>query len=389
MNSDTRTAGADAPQALAAVLASAAFVALALYLAPALVTLFIARLGFSAAAPGYVIAAEMAGMGIATFPALWWLRRIPWGRLAALMLLVIAAGDGLSILMTTPLTLGATRFVTGAAEGTVSIICMSALRLTRDPNRSFGLWLFAQLLAGALALLGLPTLITAYGIAGFYAALALLALALAGIGLRIPSGHVRAPARESSPATVSRWSLVGIAGLVSVLAFYVSFSAIWTFAGQMAAPGAVSQASIARALSLAPLGGMAGAALASAIGTRFGSSRPLAVATSILALAIMMLGRRPEWLVYAAACFAVLFGWTLAVPFLLGGIASVDRSGRLTAAVNIVIGSGLAAGPALAALIVGNSGRYGGVVAVAFALAALSFLLALPMLRTDARTVAQ
>jgi hypothetical protein len=388
LNSATNTVSADAPQALAAVFATAAFVALALYLAPALVTLFIARLGFSTAAPGYVIAAEMAGMGIATFPALWWLPRIPWGRLAAVMLLVIAAGDGLSILMTTPLTLGATRFITGAAEGTVSIICMSALRLTRDPNRSFGLWLFAQLLAGALALLGLPALIAAYGIAGFYATLALLAVALAGVGLRIASGHARAAARESSPATTARWSLAGICGLAAVLAFYVSFSAIWTFAGQMAAVGAVSQASVARALSLAPIGGMAGAALASAIGTRFGSWRPLTVATVILAAAVIVLGRRPEWLAYAAACFAVLFGWTLAVPFLLGGIASVDSSGGLTAAVNIVIGGGLAAGPALAALIVADSGHYSGVVALAFALAALSFLLALPMLRTSARKVA-
>jgi hypothetical protein len=364
-------------------------VALALYLAPALVTLFIARLGFSAAAPGYVIAAEMAGMGIATFPALWWLRRIQWGRLAALMMLVIATGDGLSILMTTPLTLGATRFATGVAEGTVSIICMSALRLTRDPNRSFGLWLFAQLLAGALALLGLPTLIAAYGITGFYTVLALLALALAGVGLRIASGHARAAAPGSSASAAGRWSPEGLAGLVAVLAFYVSFSAIWTFAGQMAAPGAVSPASIARALSLAPIGGVAGAALASAIGTRFGSSRPLAVATLILAVAVIVLGRRPEWVAYAAACFAVLFGWTLAVPFLLGGIASVDRTGGLTAAVNIIIGAGLAAGPALAALIVGDSGHYGGVVALAFGLAALSFLLALPMLRTSVRKLAQ
>ena len=377
----------DDPARLACTLAVAAFVALALYLAPALVTVFVSRLHFSAAAPGYVIAAEMAGMGIATFPALWWLRRIPWGSLAAGMLVVIAAGDIASIFMTTPASLGVTRFITGVAEGTVSIICMSSLRLTRDPNRSFGLWLFVQLLVGGLALLGLPALVAATGIVGFYATLAVLALALAlaGVGLRIASGHSRDTTVAASSASATRWSWTGAMGLAAVLAFYIGFSAVWTFVGQMAAPGSVSPLQAARALSLAPLGGIAGAALAGAIGMRFGSQLPLAVAAAVLATAVIVLGSQPQWLPYAAACIAVLFGWTLAVPVLLGGIASVDVSGRLTAAVNIVIGGGLAAGPALAAIIVGNTGSDQGVVILALALTAASYLLALPMLRASTR----
>jgi hypothetical protein len=372
---------------VACTLAAAAFVALALYLAPALVTTYITRLHFSVAAPGYVIGAEMAGMGIATFPALWWLRRIPWGGLAAVMLVVIAVGDVISIFMTTPTSLGVARFLTGTAEGTVSIICMSALRLTRDPNRSFGLWLFAQLLIGGLALLALRSLVAATGVAGFYTALAGLALALAGAAWRIASGHDREDVVRLSSSTVTRWSLTGMAGLAAVLAFYVGFSAIWTFVGQMAAPDSVSQVEATHALSLAPLGGMAGAALASAIGTRFGSVRPLGVAIAVLSAAVVALGNQPPWFVYATACFAVLFGWTLAVPFLLGGIAGVDRSGRLTAAINVVIGGGLATGPAVAALIVGNSGHHHGVVVLTLALCITSYLLALPMLRIANRRV--
>ena len=172
-----------------------------------------------------------------------------------------------------------------------------------------------------------------------------------------------------------------MAGLAAILAFYVGFSAIWTFIGQMASPGSISQVEAAHALSLAPIGGMAGAALASAIGTRFGSMRPLGFAIAVLAAAVVALGHQPPWSVYATACFAVLFGWTLAVPFLLGGIAGVDRSGRLTAAVNVVIGGGLATGPAVAALIVGNSGRIHGIVVLTLALSLTSYLLALPMLR--------
>jgi hypothetical protein len=381
LNTGAASSEANDSWRIAAAIAVAAFVALALYLAPGLVTAFVRGLGFSASSPGYVIAAEMAGMGIATFPALWWLRRVRWGRLAAAMLVIIAVGDLLSMFMTTPITLGATRFVTGLAEGTVSIICMSALRLTRDPNRSFGFWLFAQLAVGALALLGLPALLATAGVAGFYGTLAVLALALASVAGRIASGHNQdiALARSAAPLAGSSWQ--GVAGLAAVVAFYTGFSAVWTFAGQMAAAGT----DVAGALSVAPIGGMAGAAIAGAIGKRFGPARPLGIAAAILAGAVVVLGRRMQWLGYAAGCFAVLFGWTLAVPFLLGGIAKIDRSGRLTVAVNIAIGGGLAAGPALAAAIVGRSGRYQGVVGLTLGLTCVSYVLALPMLRANIR----
>ncbi len=378
------TSDADAPSRLAVTVLIASFIALALYLAPAMVTVMINRLGFRPADPGYVISAEMAGMGLATFPALWWLSRIHWGRLACLMLVTIALGDAASIAATTPATLAAARFTTGLAQGTVSIICMSALRLTRDPNRSFGIWLFAELSVGALALLGLPVLVSAAGIAGFYATLAVLALLLAGLGLRIPSGHDRSARATAVTSAGARSLWAGIAGLAGILGFYIGFSAIWTFTSQMASPS-VAPGTVARALSIAPIGGMAGAALAGAIGTRFGSARPFAVAVAALAAAAGTLGLRPDWAAYQLASCGVLLGWTFGVPFLFGGVAHVDASGRLTTAINIVIGAGLAAGPALAALLVGSSGHYSGVVALAIGLSLASYLLAIPMLRADAR----
>ncbi len=187
------------------------------------------------------------------------------------------------------------------------------------------------------------------GIVGFYATLAGLALLLAAVGLHIQSGHDRG----ALPSAISGTSdlRAGIAGLAAILAFYVGFSALWTFTAQMASP-AVGAGAVSRALSIAPIGGMAGAALAGAIGTRFGAVRPFAVAVLALGAAAAILGLRPEWVAYQAASCGVLLGWTFGVPFLFGGVAHVDASGRLTTAINIIVGTGLAAGPALGALLV-------------------------------------
>lgn len=381
--------GADQPSRIVVTVLIASFIALALYLAPAMVTVMIDRLGFRPAEPGYVISAEMAGMGLATFPSLWWINRIHWGRLACLALLAVAFADAVSIAATTPLTLAGARFAGGLAQGTVSIICMSALRLTRNPNRSFGIWLFAELTVGAVALLGLPRLVSATGIAGFYATLGALALLLSGVALHIPSGHRgRSRAKASASTAGARDFKAGLAGLGGILGFYIGFSAIWTFTSQLAS-SSVSPGAVARALSIAPIGGMMGAALAGIIGTRFGSARPFALAVGALAAAAGTLALRPEWGAYQAASCGVLLGWTFGVPFLFGAIARVDVSGRLTTAINIVIGAGLAAGPALGALLVGPSGHYRRVVALAISLSFASYFLALPMLNAGPRRAAQ
>jgi MFS transporter, DHA1 family, inner membrane transport protein len=370
----------NSPTSLGITLACAAVIALALYLAPALVTAYVRRLGFTPASAGYVISAEMAGMGMASIPALWWLRQLDWGRVAIIALVAAATGDFVSAFLSNAVALGSARLLTGVAEGTVSIVCMSALRLTRDPNRSFGYWLFAQLAFGALALLAFPILFGLGGLAGIYGTLGIFLLALSVIAKLIPTGHTQGHAATAAASNVRAWSLAGIAGLAALLLLYIAFSAIWSFTGQMAGRD-VPPERTAYALSLAPLGGMAGSAIAGAIGTRFGSAAPLLCGVSILAVAVMILGHRPDWHEYVASCLAVLLGWTLSIPFLLGAIARIDYSGQLTATANIVIGVGLAAGPAISGAVVGTAGEYQSVVMLSLACCAGSYLAAIPALR--------
>jgi predicted MFS family arabinose efflux permease len=373
----------DSPAPLAVTITCAAVIALALYLAPALVTSYVHRLGFTPAAAGYVISAEMAGMGLASIPALWWLSRIEWGRMVIVALVAAALGDFVSGYLASALALGSARLLTGLAEGTVSIACMSALRLTRDPNRSFGIWLFAQLAVGALALLVYPALFDARGLAGIYGTLGLLLLGLSAVARLIPTGPSHQGASGAAMPNVNAWSLAGIAGLAALLLVYIAFSAVWAFAGQMAGSNVPADRS-AYALSLAPFGGMAGSAIAGTLGTKFGSAGPLACALTILAIAVTGLGHHPDWHLYVVSCLAVLLGWTLSIPFLLGAIARIDHRGQLTATANIVIGAGLTAGPAISGAVVGSTGDYRAAVTLSLGCCVASYLAAIPMLRARA-----
>ena len=51
------------------------------------------------------------------------------------------------------------------------------------------------------------------------------------------------------------------------------------------------------------------------------------------------------------AIFAFKFAWTFVLPFILAAAANKDRSGRLIASLNFVIGAGLATGPLIAGVL--------------------------------------
>ncbi len=364
---------------LAATLMLASYVAVALYVAPALAAAYIVHYRFQINQPNYVIAAEMAGMGLASFPALWWIGRLNWSRLARIMLIGIALGNAASMFAATPLSLGAARFLTGLAQGTVSVICMSSIRVLPNPNRNFGLWLFGQLLVGGLALASLPTLLTLGGPAAFFAALAALALILIW-----PSGALlpgaQAPGSAAAPSGQERAiSWIGLSGLAAILCFYLAFSSVWPLTGQIAHALGFASARTNYALSFAPIGGMLGAAFAAAIGSRFGSVLPLATGMGMLAIAAWQIGANPGFTSYACAAIALMFAWTFVVPYLLGNIAAIDRGGQLTAAVNAIIGAGLATGPVLSGFLLAHGASYAVAAGVGAGLSTVSLLFALPM----------
>ena len=165
-----------------------------------------------------------------------------------------------------------------------------------------------------------------------------------------------------------------------MLAFYMAFSSIWTFVAEIARVDGIAPERAGYVLSFAPVGGMLGAALAAGAATSFVKAGPLAVGTATLAAASWILGARGSLGWYAPAAMALMLAWTFVVPQLMGGLAAVDRTGRLTVAVNVSIGAGLAAGPALGGLILASAGDYRTVASVASILGAASFVLATPML---------
>jgi MFS family permease len=179
--------------------------------------------------------------------------------------------------------------------------------------------------------------------------------------------------------------LLALCGIAAVLTFYVSLSGVWTFIGAIAAKAAISAQASGSILAVATLLGIVGAAIASALGGRAGRARLLLVGYVLMLGAVLLLNGTPDTTRFAIAAFAFKFAWTFVLPFILASLAAIDTSGKLMNATNLVIGGGLAIGPALAGwLIEANGGAFGPLLSCATAVGAVSLALILLLQRRAA-----
>ncbi len=360
---------------LAAIVVFAAITPTILMTAPAVAAQLAAQWQLSPARVGDLFSVELGAMSLATLPAFHWLKRVDWRHAALLAgLLFIAANLASALAGSYPLLL-ALRFCSALAGGSLMILCLSSAASTATPSRVYGLWVMGQLVVGAVGLALLPALFERFGLAACYLLLAgLMGLALP-LSRAFPSGSPPAEARASTGAVHSRLR-VGL-GILAVLTFYISLSGVWTFIGAIAEGAGIGAGASGEVLAVATLMGIAGAACASFIGNRLPRDLMLLGGYLAMAAAILLLIGQPPLARFALAALLFKFTWTFALPFILACLADLDRSGRLMNASNLVIGGGLAIGPALAGRLIEGSGGFLPLLPIAAGLAGLSLLLAL------------
>ncbi|VFT47456.1 permease [Pseudomonas aeruginosa] len=183
-------------------------------------------------------------------------------------------------------------------------------------------------------------------------------------------------ARASTGAIHSRLR-VGL-GILAVLTFYISLSGIWTFIGAIAEGAGIGAGASGEVLAVATLMGIAGAACASFIGNRLPRDLMLLGGYLAMAAAILLLIGQPPLARFALA--ALLFQVHLdlrpavhpRLPRRSGPLRPPDETPP-----TLVIGGGLAIGPALAGRLIESSGGFLPLLPIAAGLAGLSLLLAL------------
>ena len=180
-----------------------------------------------------------------------------------------------------------------------------------------------------------------------------------------------------------------IAELLAILAMFTYFFAqgvIWAYLFLIGLNGGVAEQGVANGLMLSQFLGIAGAFVAAMSGRKFGRIVPLAIGIVGGALVLVFLFGTFTALIYTLTVCVYNFAWNMSHPFLLGGMASFDRHGRVVVYAVAAQMVGLAIGPAFAAFLLAE-GDYSRVIYAGIGLFILSYLLILVPLLAHHRQI--
>jgi predicted MFS family arabinose efflux permease len=356
-----------------------------LLVAPVLVGIFISTFGLTPQQSGYLISSEMAGMGLAALPALYWIKKINWQKVALLALLIAGLGQIITMWFDTFIPLLIVRFINGLAAGTAMSVCLASINLTNNPERVFGFWVVGQLLFGAIAIAALPFVIDNYGVSGFYLPLGVVLLLLTLLVKNLPTYTVLPSTKKNEHSSIQATSVVPVVmAMIGLFIFYMGLSGAWTYIERLGNQAGLDITTIANTLFFASIAGIIGALIASILSNKWGRAIPASIGLLFMTFALIILAAGVPYIAITSITFifaACLFKltWTFSLPYLLSSISRQDNTGHTVVITNFIIGIGLTAGPAISAMILtGND--YTAIMWMAALFVIVSFILFYPLL---------
>jgi predicted MFS family arabinose efflux permease len=355
---------------------------------PGFVQGMVEYLRFSEPQAGFIASAEMTGFAVTTLLMTFLAQRIHWRRALVAFIALAVAGNLASLLPREAGLFAVTRFIAGLGCGGIVSLGFASLGLSSRPDRHFGFMIMWSGVYGAVVLFAMPTLYRVAGMDGalwFFAVFALLGLPfvpwLPGSG----SQHATAGTVSVDPGWADR-SLA----LAAMFFYFLAQGIVWAYLFRIAIDAGIPEQAAANGLTVAQLGGVLGALVPALVGARFGRAPMLflAIACGIAPLLFFLHGGLTVVL-YGVAVFIYNYGFNKTHPYLLATMATFDRTGRVVVYAVALQTLGLAVGPAIGGLLVGD-GSFEGINRVGIALFAIAFATIIgPVLRQRAQVLAQ
>lgn len=341
--------------------------------------------GFTSETAGFVFSVNMYGSAIGGFAIMFVAERLRWRSAARVLLGLLIGADLLSAWIDVATALYAIRFVHGLVGGALIGVGMAVIARTEKPERTFAFLLVIQLGLGGVGVAFLTPLIPSLGVSVVWLSLAVFS-AVALTLLPLLDDYAVNTGKASIEVSTRRASWLPIALALTSLFFYQ--------AGQMSAFAYMIELgnhylldagfiSLAIALSLW-IGGPA-ALLVAWWSTRSGRLRPASFGVVLTAGAVAVLFvRDPSAFLLGNIGLNVFF--SLTIPYLLGVASEMDNRGQMAAVAGFVNSLGLASGPAMAAIVLGD-GHFERIVGFAvIMLAASAVLIVVPARMLDIRS---
>lgn len=341
---------------------------------PTIVSGLIEALGFTNQQAGNVASANMYGAAVGALFIVFLIKRLNWQLAATLFLSGLIAIDLVSMKLTDPTTLLVVRFIHGFIGGMLVGTGFSLIARTHQPDRTFGVLLFVQFGFGGLGIMFIPAMVPEYGTQILFYSLVAFSAATFVMLPFLPAYAIEqkeTKATESSANGIQK--LPVILTLATIFLFQGANMGLFAFIIGLGEYYKLEMGFISTTLGIASWLGLAGAGLVIIIGSRFGYLKSVLAGIVFTTIAVWaLLYSNIPWIWTASNCL-IGITWGFTISYLLGLASRFDVTGQMAAMGGFASKMGLASGPVVTALLLGED-NYELIIMVATAVMVITAL---------------
>lgn len=245
----------------------------------------------------------------------------------------------------------ASRLLAGVGAGVVTAEVSAIVARSLDRERMISMLSIATVLNGSLWIYVIPHAPAVVGVGAPYAAMLISGVLGLVLLTRLPSPVFRSSRKQATQIASSVDGRLGAVVLPGVFFTQLGQGAFWTLVAIYGANAGLAEQDIGGLLSIMTLLLLVGVVGTATLGTRLGRFLPLFVLTTINVISIVAITYSNDSTIYVIANVVQAITNLSSLVYQLGLAAAIDRSGRLFAAANGLVGLGNGLGAAVAGSI--------------------------------------
>jgi len=320
---------------------------------PAVVSGLKEGLAFTNQQAGFVSSANLYGAALGALAAVFLIKRINWRQWAYALLVALVVIDSCCIFIENSTLMISVRFIHGLVGGLLVGIGFSIISRTNEADKTFGYLLFIQWGLGGLGLMYLPELVPLYGTMALFISLIIFTLITLVMMPFIPVYDIEEN-NLNLPVDTQLKKLPLFLNLFGIFLFQAANMGLFAYMIGLGKSNGLDIQFMSPALASASWIALLGAFLVIVVGTKFGRTLPLISAIIITAICSWILHYSESEQVYLIANIIIGVTWAFALPYMFGICSQLDKAGQFAAMGGFASKMGLATGPMIAAMVVGE-----------------------------------
>ncbi len=349
-------------------------------LVPFTIGVLVEGYGFDLKTAGLYASIEIVVMSIAAMAVAPLMNKIRNSRLAIIGGLIIALGNSIIAMATTPSIVALGLVIAGVGYGLVAAAVNASVANADEPEKVYASGILVYALAGSVVFAVLPMLYMDSFPMYFWSQAVINGLVIFLYARLDDSAPVEVKQEDATNTVKKKSALLNPKALSLFLATFLVWTGmglIWAVTERMGVAIGLTSQEAAYALVLSNVIGMLGGLLVKYFGERYGRAKPLFFGALVMGLSFVGISNTELAIVFTSSLIVYGIAYFFLLPYIMGAAVALDSDGKVAAFNGAMPSVSAAISPALGAYLA-STFSFGFAGNTAFVFAVVGGLLTLP-----------